>query len=318
MAHRISEDKLAPAHPSSSPSPSPRTSNAESVPELRDLLSRTEPFTELDHEEMERLGWVNVGYKHDYDKARRAMSHCKIPGFETMSLDAAIYWLRNASDIDESAQAAGNSAHEHVAKEWAELALRAMQALRAVQAGTTPVETSLAALAPYLAHCQDISSCAGIAVQAPEATATQPLPQGGHGWTVREHRGRDGELLDCFLEAPKEGDMPYGLEVLGDDYTGYGGVERKLAHCQLIAGWANGTATLDARLQGMDLSTEAVRTLLRVYTADGDTTAERDIGFINALECALLAIDTVRTDQVEGSAPGAASPATDSSPADAS
>jgi len=59
-------------------------------------------------------------------------------------------------------------------------------------------------------------------------------------WRVREHRvGNDGPLLGCFVEAPAEGDMPYALEVLGDDYTGYGGIERKYEHCQMIVAWAN-------------------------------------------------------------------------------
>lgn len=63
---------------------------------------------------------------------------------------------------------------------------------------------------------------------------------GGLGWKVRERRGNDGELLDCFVEAPAEAGMAYGLEVLGDDYTGYGNVEGKLKHCQMIVAWANG------------------------------------------------------------------------------
>lgn len=61
----------------------------------------------------------------------------------------------------------------------------------------------------------------------------------GLGWKVRERRDSDGELLDCFLEAPRVEGMAYGLEVLGDDYTGYDGVQGKLKHCQMIAAWAN-------------------------------------------------------------------------------
>lgn len=59
------------------------------------------------------------------------------------------------------------------------------------------------------------------------------------GWSVRERRSADGELLDCFVEAPREGNMAYALEVLGDDYTGYGDVERKLEHCKLIVSLVN-------------------------------------------------------------------------------
>jgi hypothetical protein len=61
----------------------------------------------------------------------------------------------------------------------------------------------------------------------------------GLGWRVREHRAPDGTLLDCFVEAPPEGDMPYGLQVLGDDYTGYGDLARKYEHCKMIVAWAN-------------------------------------------------------------------------------
>ncbi|WP_181710059.1 hypothetical protein [Burkholderia sp. MBR-1] len=61
----------------------------------------------------------------------------------------------------------------------------------------------------------------------------------GLGWRVREHRALDGTLLDCFVEAPAEGDMPYGLQVLGDDYTGYGDIARKHEHCKMIVAWAN-------------------------------------------------------------------------------
>jgi hypothetical protein len=67
------------------------------------------------------------------------------------------------------------------------------------------------------------------------------------GWKVRERRNREGELLDCFIEAPPEGDMAYALEVLGDDYTGYGGVERKLEHCQLIVSLVNAAAPSPAQ-----------------------------------------------------------------------
>lgn len=46
---------------------------------------------------------------------------------------------------------------------------------------------------------------------------------------------------DCFVEAEEpERKMPYHLEVLGDDYTGYGESEGKLAHCQMIVRWAMG------------------------------------------------------------------------------
>jgi hypothetical protein len=58
-------------------------------------------------------------------------------------------------------------------------------------------------------------------------------------WIVRERRNSSGKLIDCFVESPAENDMPYALEVLGDDYTGYGDVERKLEHCKLIVSLVN-------------------------------------------------------------------------------
>lgn len=61
------------------------------------------------------------------------------------------------------------------------------------------------------------------------------------GWRVRERRSDDGELLDCFVEAPAVPGMAYAQEVLGDDYAeAQGGIEGKLKHCQMIVAWANG------------------------------------------------------------------------------
>jgi hypothetical protein len=71
------------------------------------------------------------------------------------------------------------------------------------------------------------------------AGATSDEQQGQ--WVVRERRNPSGDLIDCFVEAPKEGEMAYALEVLGDDYTGYGEVERKLEHCKLIVSSVNAT-----------------------------------------------------------------------------
>lgn len=69
------------------------------------------------------------------------------------------------------------------------------------------------------------------------------------GWIVREIRNSSGELVDCFVEGPRAEDMPYGLEVLGDDYTGYGELEAKYEHCKLIASWANGGEEAICRVQ---------------------------------------------------------------------
>lgn len=79
----------------------------------------------------------------------------------------------------------------------------------------------------------------GVAVLAEMVDAEAAQSSSGLGWVVRERRGSDGKLLDCFVEAPRCEGMAYGLEVLGDDYTGYGEVEAKLEHCKLIVAWAN-------------------------------------------------------------------------------
>jgi hypothetical protein len=87
-------------------------------------------------------------------------------------------------------------------------------------------------------------SCYVIVSEAPPlrpfTAAAQPTV--GLGWIVRERRNAEGKLVDCFVEAPRAEGMAHGCEVLGDDYTGYGGVEGKFKHCQMIVAWANGTA----------------------------------------------------------------------------
>ncbi len=82
------------------------------------------------------------------------------------------------------------------------------------------------------------------AIEAAQTLGSSPAGQnqGGLGWKVRERRGPEGDLRDCFVEAPQSENMAYGLEVLGDDYEGYGGVEAKLQHCQMIVAWANAEA----------------------------------------------------------------------------
>ena len=75
--------------------------------------------------------------------------------------------------------------------------------------------------------------------EAVEPQASETKAATGLGWRVRELRAKDGTLMDCFVEAPAEGDMPYGLQVLGDDYTGYGDLARKHEHCKMIVEWAN-------------------------------------------------------------------------------
>lgn len=93
-----------------------------------------------------------------------------------------------------------------------------------------------------------------VPAQADERTAT------GLGWRVRERRWPDGSLMDCFVEAPAEGDMAYGLQVLGDDYTGYGDIERKYEHCKMIVEWANRAASPSTPLAAAPI--EAISNLL--------------------------------------------------------
>ncbi|WP_186112043.1 hypothetical protein [Burkholderia gladioli] len=80
----------------------------------------------------------------------------------------------------------------------------------------------------------------------------------GLGWRVREIRNPDGSLMDCFVEAPAEGEMPYALQVLGDDYTGYGDIERKYEHCKMIVAWANRAAVSPATAEATGYCTRSV------------------------------------------------------------
>lgn len=70
---------------------------------------------------------------------------------------------------------------------------------------------------------------------ATEQVAAEMLKSAGANLLDGQHRlgctrraNSDGTIKDCFVEAPREGEMAYGLEVLGDDYEGYGCMERKL------------------------------------------------------------------------------------------
>lgn len=88
----------------------------------------------------------------------------------------------------------------------------------------------------------------------------------GFGWKVRERRHADGTLLGCFVEAPASPGMAYGLEVLGDDYSGYGDEEGKLAHCNLIVALANSASGVrdDLSVDGAEAQyEEAAKSLIR-------------------------------------------------------
>lgn len=111
------------------------------------------------------------------------------------------------------------------------------------------------------------------------------------GWVVRERRRADGTLQDCFVEAPREGNMAYALEVLGDDYTGYGDVERKHEHCKQIVAWANSCSNLD---------NETIIAVGRQYFRnDANTSPEVLAAFCNAVRhCARIAETPVAIDMV--------------------
>lgn len=46
------------------------------------------------HDIMERLGWVNIGYKYDLDKVQRALPVKYVPAMANMSIANAVYHLR--------------------------------------------------------------------------------------------------------------------------------------------------------------------------------------------------------------------------------
>ncbi len=49
-------------------------------------------------------------------------------------------------------------------------------------------------------------------------------------WILRRH-----PTLAPFVEAPKKKDFPYGLDVCGDDYTGYGDEKQREINMAIIA-----------------------------------------------------------------------------------
>lgn len=86
------------------------------------------------------------------------------------------------------------------------------------------------------------------------AASTGPT---GLGWEVKVFQNNDGTLKDCFVSAPRAEGMAYGLEVLGDDYTGYGDLAGKLKHCQMITAWANAAAPVSAAPEWYECEGEA-------------------------------------------------------------
>ncbi len=73
-------------------------------------------------------------------------------------------------------------------------------------------------------------------------------------WRIRK-RERDGELLDCFVEAPDCQGLPYAAEIMGDDEYRED-LARKLADCELIVKAVNalraGTAQAEVQAQPVE------------------------------------------------------------------
>lgn len=58
-------------------------------------------------------------------------------------------------------------------------------------------------------------------------------------WEFVPARKEGRSSCGSFIRAPKEGNMPYALEVAGEDYTGYGDEERRAADLQFIVAAVN-------------------------------------------------------------------------------
>lgn len=52
-------------------------------------------------------------------------------------------------------------------------------------------------------------------------------------WRKRDHPR--GEQHGCIVEGPRAPGMPYALDVMGDDYTGYGDNEQRARDVAFIA-----------------------------------------------------------------------------------
>ena len=96
-------------------------------------------------------------------------------------------------------------------------------------------------------------------------------------WRVRTSPG-----LPCFIEAPKENQMAYALEIMGDDYTGYGEEQRREADAARIVAAVNGCAGLNPTAYKQVV--EAIAYFLRHgVNAQGQPTAEAVVKFEHAL-----------------------------------
>lgn len=68
------------------------------------------------------------------------------------------------------------------------------------------------------------------------AEALEALEEAAKQATQGEWRYRQQGSMQGFVEAKVEGSkMPYGLEVLGEDYTGFGDDEQRELDCMFVA-----------------------------------------------------------------------------------
>lgn len=81
-------------------------------------------------------------------------------------------------------------------------------------------------------------------------------------WRIRELRG------DCFITAAIEPGMAYGPEIMGDDYTGHGGAERKRADARRIVACVNACEGFSIEeLEGANLCKDSIDALKAHDTA---------------------------------------------------
>lgn len=75
--------------------------------------------------------------------------------------------------------------------------------------------------------------------------------------------------LRAFIRAPREGGMPYALEVAGEDYTGYGDDERREADLQRIVACVNACADMDDPAKEIDDLRSALREAIEMMPEGG-------------------------------------------------
>ena len=73
-------------------------------------------------------------------------------------------------------------------------------------------------------------------------------------WKKRQHP--TGDASECFVEGPRPEGMPYACEILGDDYTGFGGNEQRMYDAEFIAEIHNMTSHIKRLQDKIDSLTE--------------------------------------------------------------